>query len=189
MTAIDKLATDWPRTIWSEAGQVNRLNGRSPMGDETAPPAAYFRWLCAQGHDREAALFLAQALSRHEAVAWAARLIDQTPPPTAEARSALEAVQAWLADPGETHRRAAGERAMACTPPEAEALCALALFHTGGSIAPPDLPPTPPPRGATGRFAGAAVIAAAARARQPADLLRHALDEGNRLASRLEIAP
>ncbi|WP_343616383.1 hypothetical protein [Novosphingobium sp.] len=182
-------ATHWPRTIWSEAGQINRLNGRRQLGDESVSPTAYFQWLLAEEHDREAALFLAQALTRYEAVAWAAQMIALTPSPTPAARSAFETAQAWLADPSEPRRRAAGEQAIAIIPPEAESLCALAAFHTGGSIAPPEQPPMPPSRGAAGRFAGAAVIAAAARAHHPADLLRQALDEGARLASRMEIAP
>lgn len=175
--------TEWPRTVWSEARQVNALNGWDAMEDDHLPPAAFFRLLRAAGRDREAALFLAQALPRYEAVAWAMRALERLAPPRApELGAALAAVRRWLADPSEPNRRAAGDNAGRTDPPAPATLCALAAFHAGGSVAPADLPAAPPPRGSTGRFAGAAVIAAAGLAADTAEQLKHALDEGEQVA-------
>ena len=174
---------EWPQTIWSEARQVTSLNGWPEMPDDHLPPSVFFQALRGAARDREAALFLAQALPRYEAVAWAARVIERSPaaqPP--EMRPAMAAVHAWLADPSDANRRAAGEAAGPTNPPAAATLCALAAFHCGGSIAPPGQPAAPPPRGATGRFAGAAVIAAASLAAPAAEALRRALDEGEQFA-------
>ena len=175
--------TVWPRTIWSDARQVNTLNGWPEMPDDELAPAAFFRALRSAGRDHEAVLFIAQALPRYEAVAWAAEVIDGIPeaqPPALQRTAA--AVRSWLADATDTNRRAVGDAAGPTDPPAAATLCALAAFHAGGSIAPPDQPVAPPPRGLTGRFAGAAVIAASSLAADPAQQLQLALDRGDTIA-------
>jgi hypothetical protein len=175
--------SEWPRTIWSEARQINSLNGLPDMPDDHLPPADFFRLLRRAGRDREAALFLAQALPRYEAVAWAAAVIGgiaEAQPPAL--RAALDAVRAWLDDPTEARRRVTGDVAGRTDPPAAATLCALAAFHAGGAIAPGDGPAPPAPRGLTGRFAGAALIAAAASAGDTARQLARALDAGDQIA-------
>jgi hypothetical protein len=175
---------DWPLTVWSAAHQVNALNGGGETPEDQLAPARFFRMLRTQACEAEAALFLAQALPRYEAVLWADGVIGEIAPTLPPAHQpAIAAVRAWLADPSEANRRAAGEQAGPTDPPAAATLCALAAFHTGGSVAPPDQPAVPPPRGATGRFAGAAVIVAAALSDDPAAALRRALDDGERIAS------
>lgn len=175
--------TEWPQTVWSEARQVNSLIGWREMKDDHLPPSAFFRTLRSAGHDREAALFLAQALPRYEAVAWAARVIARLPEAQSPTlRAAHAAVEVWLADPSEPNRRAAGDDAGRTDPPAPATLCALAAYHAGGSVAPVNQSAAPPPRGATGRFAGAAVIAATGLAADPNQQLKRALDEGEQVA-------
>lgn len=175
--------TEWPQTVWSEARQVNSLNGWQEMKDDDRPPSAFFRALREAGRDHEAALFLAQALPRYEAVAWAARVIARLPEAQSpKLRAAHAAVQTWLAEPSEANRRAAGDHAGPTDPPAPATLCALAAFHAGGSVAPKELPAAPSPRGSTGRFAGAAVIAATALAPDASQQLKRALDDGEQLA-------
>lgn len=171
--------TEWPQTVWSTARQITSLNGWPDMTDDHLPPAAFFAALRGAGRRQEAALFLAQALPRYEAVAWAARVIAGFP----ELHTpAADAVERWLADPSEANRRAAGDGAGRVDPPDAATLCALAVFHAGGSVAPVALPPAPPPRGSTGRFAGAAVIVASSTAAHPPAQLDAALDAGEQVA-------
>lgn len=173
----------WPWTIWSEARQINELNGlpRSP-GDDTSP-ANYFRTLVGGRRHAEAALFLAQAMPRFEAVAWASDPLTAGHLNDGCGSRALAAVIAWLADPHEANRRAAGNTVPPGLRPGAAELCALAVFHSGGSISPEDAEAVAPPRGATGRFAGAAVIAAAMHAKEPQAFLEQALLQGERIAS------
>lgn len=173
---------EWPTTIWSEARQVTGLNGWPTMAGDDAPPAVFFAALRAAGRDAEAAMFLAQALPRFGAVAWAMSVVEGADTPSPEPVAALKAVRTWLSNPSEANRRRAGEDAGPTDPPSAATLCALAVFHVGGSIAPAEQPAVAPPRGATGRFAGAAVITATALAQDPDDVLRRALDEGDSIA-------
>jgi hypothetical protein len=177
------LQTGWPRTIWSEARQINRLNGWPEMVDDQLAPAAYFQALRAADRDQEAALFLAQALPRYEAVLWAARVIDGIPEacplPLAPA---MTAIRTWLGDANDANRRSAGDAAGPTDPPAAATLCALAVFHAGGSIAPPGRQTAEPPRGLTGRFAGTAVITATCLTTDPRQQLRHALEKGEEIA-------
>lgn len=175
--------TEWPRTIWSNARQVNALNGVPDMPDDQLAPAAFFHALRDAGRDREAALFLAQALPRYEAVAWAAQVIDGIPAAQPQSlEPTVAAIRAWLADASDANRRAVGDAAGPTDPPAAVTLCALAAFHAGGSIAPADQPIASPPRGLTGRFAGTAVIAASALTTDFAQQLRRALDAGEAIA-------
>lgn len=175
--------TEWPRTIWSEARQVNRLNGLREMAEDHLAPASFLRELRRAGRGQEAVLFLAQALPRYEAVGWAKSVLDRLSiAQPAEHAAALAAVGAWLDDPSEANRRAVGELAGRIDPPAPATLCALAAFHAGGSIAPDGRPAASPPRGSTGRFAGAAVIAALGNIHPAAQQLERALDDGELLA-------
>ena len=68
----------WSRVKWSEANQVLDLlavpqERRAPAA--VASPAEYFALLRGETRRQEAAEFLAQALPRLEAAAWAARTV------------------------------------------------------------------------------------------------------------------
>lgn len=166
----------WPRTIWAQARQINALLHWPDMPGDDASPERFFEWLRAEGKPGEAALFLGQALPRFEAVLWAADVSAAFATP-AEA-DAMAAVRAWLANPTEAHRRAAGDAALRGPPATPATLAASAIFHSGGSIAPPDKPPVAPPRHVAGRLAAIAVLTAGR------DALDQALDQGAALARR-----
>jgi hypothetical protein len=170
----------WPRTIWAQARQINALLHWPEMPGDDVPPDRFFAWLRSEGKTGEATLFLGQALPRFEAVLWAAEV--SAPFATPADTDAMAAVRAWLANPTEAHRRAAGAAALHGPPATAATLTASAIFHSGGSIAPPDQPPAAPPRDVAGRLAAIAVLTAVATAGR--DALDHALDQGAALARR-----
>lgn len=173
--------TGWTRTIWTEARQIGALLGWPPAPADGAAPDRFFAGLREQGRDRDAARFLGQALPRYEAVLWAARTVERWSP-GADPR-VMEAVSAWLRDPSEPHRRAAYDAARAAPDPSAARLCGLAVFTSGGSLAPEGKAPHPAPKAAVGRFAAGAVLIAAADSPSREAALEQALDYGSRLAA------
>jgi len=180
---------NWTKVKWTEAGQITTLLEWDPAQAQNlaSAPEAYFTDLRAQGRLDEAAMFLGQALPRYEVVAWAARALQDLKPAKASAqpadKQALDAAQAWLKDPSEPRRRAAFEAANAAGESAPERLAALAVFFSGGSMAPDDCPPVPAPREAAGKFAAAAVILAATRTADRQAALARALDVGAALAA------
>jgi hypothetical protein len=172
--------TGWSRTIWTEARQINALLGWPPQPGDNARPDRFFDALRAEGRNRDATRFLGQALPRYEAVLWAARTVGRCSP-HADPR-VMDAVAAWLAAPSDALRRAAYDAARGAPDPSAARLCALAVFTSGGSLAPEDKPPYPAPKATVGRFAAGAVLIAAANSLPREAALDRALDDGNRLA-------
>jgi hypothetical protein len=181
---------DWNRVKWSEASQVLDLLGDVEGLPEAgaASPAAYFEQLRAAGRLAEAARFLAHALPRLETVAWAARTVRDLPAPPGKSRRvdelALRAALFWVGDPTEHRRQAAFEAAMACDDPSPEQQAALAVFYSGGSIAPPELQPVHAPREGVHRCASGAVLLAAVRSGNMNGALARALDTGAAIAAR-----
>ena len=109
----------------------------------------------------DAIKFLAQALEPKKSVAWSLKSIKEVAPPEApEEKSALTAVEKWVAEPNDKHRRSAksaSEEAGVDTP---AGCLAAAVFFVEGSIAPPDVQPLPPPPHIAGRLAACAIIMA-----------------------------
>ena len=118
-------------------------------------------------------------------VAWAARCVRDAEGgedgATPRAR-ALRAALLWVQDPSENRRRAAFDAAQACGLKGAEALAALAVYFSGGSIAPPECAPVQAPRATAGGFAAVAVRLAAARAKDADAALDRSLDLGAAMA-------
>jgi len=179
--------SEWTRVKWTEAGQVVALVSEdAPEEKEWSwAPSDYFAHLRAQARRAEAVKFLALALPRLEAVAWAARTVrDMTAgaaPKPGQVR-ALRSALLWVSDPRENRRRAAHEAAQECDPASAECLVAMGAFCSGGSIAPENCAPVPAPRNAAGLFASGAVLSAAAASSDMKAVLDAALDEGARIA-------
>lgn len=180
----------WKHVKWTEAGQVGSILGWKPAADDRSDPEVRFDALRAAGKPDEAAMYLGQALSRFEAVAWAARAVrDLSPPERPRADSdALKAALLWLQDPSESRRRAAFDAAQAASDSGPERLCALAAFFSGGSMAPETVQPVLAPKDATGRLAAAAVLMAAMATDRHIEALNKALDWGEALASGTEPA-
>jgi hypothetical protein len=175
----------WKHVKWTEAGQLTALLGWPPSPQDRESPEAVFDSLRAEGRDQEAAMFLGQALPRFDVVTWAARSVrDLSAPdaPVAEA-DALKAAFLWMQDPTDTRRRAAFEAASVPGDASPQRLCALAVYFSGGSLAPEHLEPVLPPKETAGKFAAGAVLSAAARSPDPKQALDAAFDLGESLAS------
>jgi hypothetical protein len=111
----------------------------------------------------DAVRFLAHALPKREGVWWgwvsARRASGATPPPVIKA--ALDATEAWIAQPSEENRRAAHEAAKAADLGTPAGCAALAAFFSGGSLGPAHAPPVPPGEHLTAKAVSGAVIFAA----------------------------
>ncbi len=184
-------ARPWSRVMWSQASQVFALYEPAPETRETvaadlAPAAAAARLLADEALS-EACAFMAQALPRFEAIQWAYACVRETAPQAMSDldRMALDAVGRWLADSSEELRRRCGELALAGGPETPETFCAISVFWSGGSLAPPDAPPVAPARGLAGMGVNATIQLAAARlggAKVP-PMLRRFLAAGEDMAA------
>ncbi len=179
----------WSRVRWTQASQVTELlDWRVDLGPfAQSEPQAYYRWLKERGLLKEAARFLGQALPRFEAVAWAAEAVRAICPSDARTE-ALASTARWLGDPSESNRRAAFEAAGRADDSSPARLTALAVFFSGGSMAPQGQPPLPPPRDITGRLAAGAVLLAALSRTDKSEALGAALSIGEAVASGAAIA-
>lgn len=126
-------------------------------------PAAYLEKLINERHFADAIRFLAYSLPKREAIWWAtrcARLASATALP-ADQQAALQVAERWCVSPSEELRRsamAASEKAQLKTP---AGCAALAVFFSGGSLAPPNAPVVPPADDLTPRTVAGAVLMAA----------------------------
>ena len=119
--------------------------------------------LAEEGFRLEAVRVLAHALPTRGAVWWGWGCAkqaagDEVPD---EVRVCLEATEAWLADPTDARRRAAGAVGNEAEEPSPASMAAMAVFLAEGSTSPPELPHTDPPAHVTAKLAGGAVGLAA----------------------------
>jgi hypothetical protein len=178
----------WKHVKWTEAGQLTALLGWPGAEQDHEAPETFFDGLRAEGRDHEAVMFLGQALPRFEVVRWAAQSVrDLSPPETPRPDAdALKAAFLWLQDPTENRRRAAFEAASAADDMSPQRLCALAVFFSGGSLAPETLEPVLAPKETAGKFAAGAVLSAAARSPDRNQALDAAFKLGEAFASGTE---
>jgi hypothetical protein len=179
--------TGWPIVRWTEAGQLAPSLGlkRLPADEAALAPADYIALLRRTGRRSQAVHALAAALPRFDAVAWAVgavRDLAEAEAPDEERAATLRTALLWLQDPSDARRRAARAAADALDDGSAEYLAAMAVFYSGGSIAPEGAEPIPVAKDAAGRFAAAAVMMAATRAADMSGALDRALDWGERVA-------
>jgi hypothetical protein len=179
--------TDWTRVKWSEAGQVIELLDWAAPTDEAGrtPPEAFFRELRRTERVEDATFFLGMALPRHETVAWAARsvrdLSEDRERPRADS-DALKAALLWVQDPSETRRRAAFEAAKLADHACPERLAAMAVFLSGGSLAPENVQPVPAPNDVAGKIGAGAILVAAGKRQDRIAAINRALDQGDAIA-------
>lgn len=155
----------WPRVKWTRAAQVAPLLGdAADLADVAAmTPAAAFAALRA-ADPTAATRFVAQCLPRVDAARWVATCIGETgtqPVPPARV-AAAKAVRRWVGNPSDEARRLAMPAGAAAGWDTMEGMACLAVFLSGGSLAPPaqEMPVNPPP-GAFGQAAAGAVLLAA----------------------------
>ena len=175
---------------WTEAGQITSILGWPESEDDGLAPEVFFDALRASGRHDDAVMFLCQALPRYEAVAWAARSVRElaAAPPSKGDQDALKSTFLWLQDPSDNRRRAAFDAASEISEVTPARLCALAVFFSGGSLAPPTVAPVPSPKEAAGKFAAGAVLAAATRSGRRREGLQQALALGDAIAAGTEAA-
>jgi len=107
--------------------------------------------------------FLAQALTRPDAVGWSVRCVrDALKSPSPPVAQALDAAARWKADPSEANRRAAHAASQSVPSDSPAGFTCLAAFFSGGSIAPANVSAVVPPAdNLTGCMAAGAVMLAA----------------------------
>jgi hypothetical protein len=123
-------------------------------------PHQYLYQLMEQEMYADAIRFLAHALPKREAIWWAYVCANQAmdPKPAESAFAALGLARAWVIDPTETHRRAALSVAEAAEFGTPAGCTALAIFFSGGSLAPPQLAEVPPAEHLTANMVANALI-------------------------------
>lgn len=128
-------------------------------------PVLFLQSLIKQQWYPDAVRFLARALPKREAVWWAclsARSV-MGEKPASPFLQALEAAEAWVYKPTESHRRQAHSAAQQAAFENAAAWAAMAAFWSEGSIAPEDAPVVPPADNLTSKAVAGAVMLAAAQ--------------------------
>lgn len=177
----------WDGVRLTQARQVAALTG----ADEDSWPAPEigvadgFAQLRAAQRMSEALVYLAHALPRLEAVAWAIRLAEDAPAPDSpRVRTALEAARRWRDDQSERNRRAARAAGEEIARPVAERHLCAAVFYSGGSIAPAGHAPLIAPEHVAARYVAAAIADLAQRGDDPTRALEQALDLGEAVARR-----
>ncbi len=126
----------------------------------------YDAWL-ADEQVPSAIRLIAAVLPSRESIWWAwisARHATQMPggvAPTADVHTALSAVEQWIVRPDDGTRRAAWDAGSAAGLDTPVGLVASAVFLTGTTIGPSNLPPVPPPPAAGVPLIGGAVLLAA----------------------------
>ncbi len=182
--------SEWTMVQWSQARQITDLLGVKPPEAPRAgvAPADYFAGLVEAERRRDAVNFLALALPRYEAIAWASDVLGAfggTDRDLDELR-AFEIAREWIRSPSETLRRRAEALASAMDGETPEKHLLMAIFFSGGSIAPEGQPPVHPRDDLTGRLAGAVIVLTALAASDEKAALAEALIIGERLAERAE---
>lgn len=168
-------APAWSRVKWTRAGQVLPLTGADTGAiDPDLPPARAFA--AARAEDPLAAIrFMAQALPRIDAAAWMLACLERFGRPADPGRAAaLKAVRRWVTNPSEEAKRLAWNAGDAIRFDGAEGAACLAVFLSGGGMAPaplpaemPDVPVNPAPGVFGQAVAGAVILVAYAEGALP----------------------
>ena len=177
----------WRQVKWTEAGQIVERLGWEAAPDEDArlSPPIFFAKLRQAGRLQDAAFFLGQALPRYQSVVWAARAVANIRAGLPVARpeaDALKSALLWVQDPTEPRRRTAFRAAEKAASGSPERLAAMAVFFSGGTVAPDDCPPVPAEPTMAGRMAASAVVLAAIGSPDQKRALNAALDVGSAMA-------
>ena len=148
------------------AADVARPLALSDAGRALLTPAAttreFFDALAAAGLAEDAIRFLAVALPKREAVWWGCGCVaEAAAPKPGPAVDALAAAGAWVKDPTEATRRAAGDAADRAGYDTPAGCLAGAAFWSAGSLTAANLPPAPPAPELTGKGVAAALLLAA----------------------------
>ncbi|MEZ5978997.1 MAG: hypothetical protein R3F34_12340 [Planctomycetota bacterium] len=107
-------------------------------------PGEYLAALLEAEEAQEALAFLAFALPRRDALAWCLRAVrEHGGEPSLEEAAAVESTAAWIEEPSDECRRAAGEAAERAGYESPAGCLALSVFFAEGSMSPADCPAVP----------------------------------------------
>jgi hypothetical protein len=134
------------------------------LGAEMSP-TDYFAILRERRMFADALRFLAHAFPKRVAVWWGCLCVWSVnrEAPGEPFEAALRAAVGWVLDPSEENRRAAEKPGKAAGLGDPAGGLATAVFLSGGSMTPPELPAVPPPEHMTGKVVGGAVLLAAVK--------------------------
>jgi hypothetical protein len=141
----------------------------------------------------DAVRFLAHLLPRRQAIFWAwsiaRRAAEGEPPPPV--KLALEATGRWITEPTEEHRLPMLDIAEAAEIGTPAGCAALAVFFSGGTIAPPAAPPVEPhPTAAAKAIAGSVIFSAVSTEPEKApEKFRDYVEQGWNIGARLGLWP
>jgi hypothetical protein len=126
-------------------------------------PREFIEHLLEKEHFKAAVLLLAHGLPTREAIwwAWVCARRASGPEPAPEIRAALEGTERWITQPSEAHRRPMLEIADTAGLDSAAGAAALAVFFSGGSIAPPEIAPVEAPPHAAAKAIGGSITLSA----------------------------
>lgn len=181
--------TDWTIVFWSSARQIAQEAKLSHdlWPAEDVAPDTFFRSLRADGDVMAALTYVAAALPKLEAIHWGLASLPAvaTDDPDYAARMLLrDTAQRWLAEPDDENRRAVERLVEQANRDWPETLIGLAIFFSGGSIAPEDCPPVPAEPGLMGQLvAGAVQSVVAVGAQTGPEFASRILDLADQLAT------
>jgi hypothetical protein len=117
------------------------------LAQDDSTPASYLDSLEKQELYEDAVKFQTYKMPTDAGVNWASASIKElrSPESKQEKDEPLEAVDLWVKAPSDQTRFAAKTAADKAKKMDASKLLALAVFMSGGSLAPPNAPHTPPP--------------------------------------------
>lgn len=182
--------TEWTIVLWSAARQIAQEAElpKKLWPDEDAAPQAFFHSLREDEDPVPALAYAATALPKLEAIEWALTSLpklDDSDPDFARRRLLRDAAFRWVGDPDDENRRAMYELAEKSDSEWPETLIGLAIFFSGGSIAPEDGAPVAADANVCGSLlSGALSIAIANHITDVPDLATKALDLADDLAIR-----
>lgn len=180
--------TDWTVVFWSSARQIaeEAKLPRELWPDGDVAPGAFFARLREKGETTSAIAYVACALPKLETIEWGLASLPplaQTDPDYAARMLLRDAARRWLSEPDDENRRAMERLVESADQSWPEALIGLAIFFSGGSIAPEDSPPVPAdPRLPGQLIAGAVQTVVAQSAVTDPEVAERVLALGDRLA-------
>lgn len=164
-----------------QVGELMELRGADLPAPEV-PVRVHYDTLRAR-NPSQAVAYIGHALPRHEAIHWAAGLIDPAKGASASPeQAAFERARLWLDTPDDAKRREAYAAAQTADREAPERTLATAIFYSGGSIAPEGVAPVQPAPGLANRLAVVAVVQAAYRSSDPKAFFVQALARAEAIA-------
>ncbi|HUB80520.1 MAG TPA: hypothetical protein VMB03_17065 [Bryobacteraceae bacterium] len=132
------------------------------LAQEDSTPGSYLENLQKQELHQDAIKFQAYKMPTDAGIKWASASIKELRSPESKQQKdeTLDAVDAWVKAPGDETRFAAKKAADNAKKSDASKLAALAVFMSGGSLAPPNAPHTPPPQYSAQKLISGSLVAA-----------------------------